>query len=364
MDDRLGKELQEICEKFKIDGQFLGYEEVKLGHINSTYYAHYIRPNGDDRKYVLQKINMYVFKNPRIIMENIDRICTHIREKDPKEALHFHHTPEGKNYLVDKSAFWRCYTYVEGTVVDGESRSGMYAAGKAFGRFQMMLNDFDGSTLKEVIPNFHNTKERFLHLYNTRIEDPCGRVEEVKPELHIVNSISSIACKICIENEKGLFPVRPTHNDTKTNNVLVDEKNGEPICVIDLDTVMPGLIMHDFGDAIRFGANAAAEDEKDLSLVKLDMDMFRAFAEGFLGETAPILTEAEVEYMALGAVTMTAECGVRFLDDYLSGDQYFRIEYPEHNLVRARNQLALAQDMIGRLDEMNAVVHEIYEKAK
>lgn len=362
-DKKTEQELLEVCEHFKLDGQYLGYAEIKLGHINSTYYVRYIRPDVGDRVYVVQKINMYVFKNPRIIMENIDKITTHIREVDPSAALHFHHTPDGKNYLINKGSFWRMYTYVEGTTVDGENAAGMYAAGKAFGRFQMDLNDFDASSLKETIPDFHNTKKRFEHLFATSIEDPCARLAEVKDELAAAHEIATTACKISFESEKGAFPLRPTHNDTKTNNVLINEKTGEPICVIDLDTVMPGLIMHDFGDAIRYGANAAAEDEADLSLVRLDLDMYRAFAEGFIGETASILTKAELEYMALGAVTMTAECGIRFLDDYLSGDQYFRIAYPEHNLVRARNQLTLAKDMIAHLDEMNAIVNEVYEKS-
>ena len=362
-DREVEQELLEICDHFKIDGKYLGYAEIKLGHINSTYYVHYIRPKEGDRVYVLQKINMYVFKNPRVIMENIDKICSHIREVDPSAALHFHHTRDGKNYFINRSSFWRLYTYVVGTTVDGNSADGMYAAGKAFGKFQMDLNDFDASCLKETIPNFHNTKKRFEHLFATSIEEPCERMSEVINEMMMVHEIASTACKICTEQEKKAFPLRPTHNDTKTNNVLTNEETSEPICVIDLDTVMPGLIMHDFGDAIRYGANAAAEDEADLSLVKLDLDMFRAFAEGFIGQTASILTKNELEYMALGAVTMASECGVRFLDDYLSGDQYFRIAYPEHNLVRARNQLTLAKDMIEHLDEMNAIVKEIYEKS-
>lgn len=354
------EELLDVCDRFKIDGQYLGYEEVKLGHINSTYYVHFIRPNGDDRKYVIQRINMFVFKNPRVIMENIDRICTHIREKDPTAALHFHHTRDGKNYYIQKGAFWRMYTYVDGGMVPSGSTAGMLAAGKAFGRFQMDLADFDASLLKETIPEFHNTKKRFEHLFSTTLEDPCGRAAEVRDELMMTHEVAGTACKIAYDNEKGLFPLRPTHNDTKTNNVVVDLETEEPICVIDLDTVMPGLIMHDFGDAIRYGANAAAEDEADLSLVRLDMDMFKAFAEGFIGETASVLTKAELDAMALGAIAMTAECGVRFLDDYLSGDQYFRIAYPEHNLIRARNQLTLAKDMIAHLDEMNKIVQEVY----
>ncbi|MBP5231094.1 MAG: aminoglycoside phosphotransferase family protein [Clostridia bacterium] len=359
----LASELKDICGHFQIEGEMTGCEEIKLGHINSTYYAHYRLPDGEKKTYVVQKINMYVFKNPRLIMENIEKISSHIRRKDPSAALDFHHTGGGRNYYINKGSFWRLYTYVEGGTVDGGSRSGMLAAGKAFGRFQTDLHDFDGTALREVIPDFHNTKKRFAHLFATAAEDPCGRAGDVDGELAAAKRISGLACRISEEAEKGRFPVRPTHNDTKTNNVIVNEATGEPICVIDLDTVMPGLVLHDFGDAIRFGANRAAEDEPDLSKVGLDLDMFRAFAEGFIGETAKALTKDELDYMALGALTMTAECGARFLDDYLSGDQYFRIAYPEHNLIRARNQLRLAEDMEAHMDEMNAIVFEIYHKA-
>lgn len=359
--ENLSSTLESICRRFRIVGEWRGYEELKAGHINNTYHVSFYSEEKGEKSYVLQRINMHVFKNPRFIMQNIDLITRHIAEKKEGASLHFHHTEDGLNYYVESGDFWRIYTYVPGTTFnEASSPESMNAAGRAFGAFQQYLSDFDATQLKETIPDFHNTRQRYENLFHSVIDDPCGRVRFVKEDLFYVQSIRDIACRITELAQAGTFPVRVTHNDTKTNNVLLDSETLEPRCVIDLDTVMPGLIMHDFGDAIRFGANTAAEDESDLSKVSIDLNLFHAFTEGFIGTTASMLTEPELENMALGAVTMTLECGIRFLDDYLSGDQYFKIAYPDHNLVRARCQFALAKDMIAHLDDLNGIVREVY----
>ena len=364
MPENIESTLLRVAEVFHLEGEYLGYREIKVGHINETYELQYLR-GGEKVGYVAQRINMYVFKNPRIMMRNIDLVTRHIREKEPSAAMHFHHTASRENFWIMGGAFWRVSTLIPGIgIEDGAGAAGMRSAGRAFGLFQNYLADFDASLLQETIPDFHHTRKRFDNLFRTVIDDPCSRVRLCREELYFVQSVRDLSCKITALWESGEMPMRVTHNDTKTNNVILDADTLEPRCVVDLDTVMPGLIVYDFGDAIRYGANTSAEDERDLSRVALDAASFRAFAEGFIGTTAPTLTEIELDNMALGAVTMTMECGVRFLDDYLSGDKYFKIDYPEQNLDRARCQFALARNMIARLPEMNAIVREIYAKVR
>ena len=256
---------------------------------------------------------------------------------------------------MDNKDCWRLYTYREGDPCDKFiDPKLMKSCGKAFGEFQNLLSDLDVSSLKETIPDFHNTKKRYTHFLNTVEQDKYNRVKECIDEIEAYKLYSAVALEISSHQDK--FPLRVTHNDTKTNNVLINRKTYEPIVVLDLDTVMPGFIMHDFGDSIRYGANKAEEDEKDLSKVSLSIPLYKAFTEGFIGQIGDKLTKEEVQYMALGAIAMTFECGIRFLDDYLDNDQYFKIEYPEHNLVRAKCQLALVKDMLSKLDQMNNIV--------
>lgn len=350
------KELQKVLEQFKIDNDISKITEMKSGHINTTYLVDTVDSEGNIKSFVVQKVNTYVFKDPVAVMENIDKVTGFIRNNNPHGSLHYHHTVDGKNYIMNNDCFWRLYTYREGSAFNECSTDVLEAVGKAFGEFQLMLQDFDSSTLVETIPEFHNTRKRYNHLLDTVKKDPKGRVKKVSKELELVEELKDVSLKVCDLASEGKFPIRTTHNDTKVNNALLEKDTLKPLLVIDLDTVMPGLIVHDFGDAIRFGANKAEEDEKDLSKVKLSLPKFYAFARGFIGQTKGILTKVEVENMALGAIAMTFECGIRFLDDYLDGDNYFKIDYTSHNLDRARCQLALAKDMIDNLEEMNKII--------
>lgn len=358
--------LENICRQFRIPGDIVSWEQMKNGNINSTY--HVIFENEGVRKeYTVQKINMYVFRNPKRIMSNIDLITTHIRNKlaargeSPDSTMHFYHTEDSKNYVVDDQGFWRAYKYINDVVTYNETDDLhiIRETGRAFGRFQMQLSDFDASQLYETIPNFHNTRSRIAVFAKHVMEDPCGRVSRVEEEIRKIYEYKSEAIRINEMLDAEEVPLRVTHNDTKINNVLFDKATGDAKTVIDLDTVMPGLAMHDFGDGVRFCASNAVEDEPDLSKVTLNLDKYRAFSEGYIREIRTSLTKQELDSMALGAFTMTVELAVRFLDDYLTGDQYFLTQYANHNLVRARCQLRLAEDMYKKRDAMMAIVRQI-----
>lgn len=357
-------ELIEVGKEFRLNGEFDKYELITHGNINTTYRVFYKNP---DKSYIFQKINTYVFREPANIMQNIDLVTEHIRQKTPNTpALHYHHTEDGKNYLfTGNKKFWRIMKDFDSVTYQITSDPEVLRqAGKAFGNFQLQLSDFDATLLHETIPNFHNTKKRLEGFFENVEKDVYGRVKEVEKEIEFIRSHREIASRLTELFESGKIPARVTHNDTKINNVLFNKETGEPLVVIDLDTVMPGLASHDFGDAVRFAANTAAEDEKDLSKVSLDLDLYRGFAEGFISSAAPILTQAELETMALGALTIAIELGMRFLDDYITGDKYFTTRYEGHNLVRARCQLTLAADMEKKLGEMNRIVFETAQKIK
>ena len=360
--------LRQVCQAFRIPGEIVEYRALTSGNINSTYYV--MCQDGQEKKdYLVQCVNAYVFKYPERVMHNIELVTEHIRRKNAiqgitgrRTRLHFHHTAEGRNYYVMKeSEFWRLSNFIADSVSfdTAEDSKVLQMAGKAFGRFARQLADFDASQLFETIPHFHDTRRRLETFFAHVEEDPCGRCEEVRAEIGVIRDAYNFACRLNEMVDRGELPFRVTHNDTKTNNVLFDKDTLEPLVVIDLDTVMPGLAAHDFGDTIRFAANTAAEDEADLSKVSLDLDLFRAFAEGYISAAGDLLTEAEKESMALGAATITLEQAARFLDDYITGDKYFKTLYPGHNLVRTRCQLALFKDMMGKFDQMNAIVHEI-----
>ena len=354
----------ELCDVFMLNGTIKSFDVISNGNINTTYDVT-VTSNGVDKRYVFQKLNIFVFKSPKRIMKNIENITSHISDKleaaGKSRVMHFAHTSSGKNYFMDEQGFWRISEYVPNTVTFNtcDDPDKLRSAGKAFGEFQTMLSDFDATSLYETIPNFHNTRSRIAVFMRHVNEDPCGRVDEVTEEIEKIKSFKSMAVRLNELVDSQELPLRVTHNDTKINNVLFDKATGEAKTVIDLDTVMPGLVAHDFGDAVRFAANTAAEDEPDLSLVGLDIDRFRAFAEGFIPEVSSALTPLEIKTMALGAFTMTVELAVRFLDDYISGDQYFKTLYRGHNLVRARCQLKLAEDMLEHMGEMNKIIAEI-----
>ena len=361
----INSKLQEVCRGFCIKGTYLGYETIQVGNVNKTYRVSVRTEEGTVKYYLVQNVNTYVFKKPVQVMENIDKVTEHIRAKEKdKEGLHFYHTSDRKNYIVDGANFWRMTNYISSTthsvVKDLEI---VRNAGRAFGGFQMQLSDFDSSQLHETISGFHNTRQRYEKLEMAVTEDLFGKVAEVREELDFLRSVRDLACSLTDMQQRGELPLRVTHNDTKINNVLFDTDTREALVVIDLDTVMPGLVGHDFGDAIRFAANFTEEDCLEYERVGINMDVFRAFAEGFLKETAHMLTEKEIDTLALSCFVLTVELAVRFLDDYIQGSPYFKINYPEHNLVRTRCQIALAKDMLKNMAQMEACVRNCVENA-
>ena len=361
MFEKLGK----IGEKFRLPGTLYSFDTIAQGNINSTYKVTYRMEDKHIKSYIFQKINTVVFKNPTEIMKNIDNVTSFIRERYPNETvLHFHHTDEGFNYFFDEDgSFWRVMNFVDSITYDVcEDLSVIAATGEAFGHFQMQLSDFDGSVLYETIPDFHNTRKRLDTFFTHVSEDPCGRVSEVKEEIEYISGVRLKAGELSDRFARGEFPVRVTHNDTKCNNVLFDRVTKRPLVVIDLDTVMPGMAMVDFGDAVRFIASTASEDEPDLSKVYFDTAKFRAFCKGYIGQVKNALTPKEIDNLVLAAFTITVELATRFLDDYITGDTYFKVNYPGHNLVRTRCQLCLAKDIMKKFDELNYIVRDEMEK--
>ena len=364
----LARQLLHVGEKFCIPGPFFSYEEIKMGNVNHTYKVNYIRDDGSGmaqiKSYLVQKVNTYAFQHPLELMSNIDKVTEYIHEKYPDiKCLHFHHTKERHNYLEGEEGFWRLSNYIPSVTFNScDDLSVVRSAGQAFGNFQQMLADFDASSLFYTIPDFHNTRSRYAKLKEEIARDPCGRVAKVRQELDWLLSVEDEACKLTNLYEEGKLPLRVTHNDTKINNVLFDEETLRPLVVIDLDTVMPGLVGHDFGDAIRFAANFVEEDCPKADEAGLNLNVYWAFAEGFLKETAPTLTEMEVETLGNSCFTLTCELATRFLADYLVGDKYFKVNGPEHNLIRTRCQIALAKDMQTKMDAMNAIVRDCWQR--
>lgn len=358
------RKLQKIGEAFCIPGPFFSYEEIKMGNVNHTYKVNYIRDDGSGmaqiKSYLVQRVNTYAFQHPIELMQNIDHVTEYIRQNCPDTlCLHFHHTQDRKNYLEDEDGFWRLSNYVPSVTFDTcDDMEVMRNAGEAFGDFQQMLSEFDASKLFYTIPNFHHTRKRYAQLKADILQDPCGRVAQVREEIEWLLSVENQACMLTDMQERGELPLRVTHNDTKINNVLFDETTRKPLVVIDLDTVMPGLVGHDFGDAIRFAANFVEEDCPDCSKAGLDLNVFWAFAEGFLKKTAATLTENEINTLALSCFSLACELSTRFLDDYIMGDKYFKTKHARHNLERTRCQIALAKDMLKKMDAMNAIVRE------
>lgn len=370
MNPDVARKLLKVGDAFRIQGPFFSYEEIKMGNVNHTYKVNYIRDDGSGmakiKSYLVQRVNTYAFQKPLELMANIDKVTEYIHAKYPHvKCLHFHHTAQRNNYLMDEDGFWRLSNYVPSVTFNScEDLEIVRSAGQAFGDFQMMLSEFDASSLYYTIPDFHNTRKRYEKLKADMAEDPCGRVAEVREELDWLLSVEDEACKLTDLYEAGEMPLRVTHNDTKINNVLFDEESLKPLVVIDLDTVMPGLVGHDFGDAIRFAANFVEEDSPEAEKAGLNLNIYWAFAEGFLKETAPTLTEAEAETLGNSCFTLACELSTRFLDDYIIGDKYFKIKDPKHNLTRTRCQIALAKDMRKKMDAMNAIVRDCWVRYK
>ena len=347
--------IEKVVYAFRISGQPVSCLNFGHGHINSTFKV----TTDTGREYILQKINKYVFKDPVKVMSNASAVTNFIRDSvtDPRMVLHFIPTLQGNYCHRDlEGEFWRMYDFVGGFCLDApESDEDFYQSALAFGRFQSQLADFPADTLYETIPEFHNTVDRYRQLKESIKADNVGRAAGVQKEISFALEQEEQCSILQHMRQTGAIPLRITHNDTKLNNVLLDKQTRKSLCVLDLDTVMPGLSVHDFGDSIRFGAGTAAEDEPDASKMKLDLNKFRVYTKGYL-EAANTLTDVEIENLALGALTITMETGIRFLKDYLDGDIYFKTAYPEHNLIRARTQFALAADMKLKWGQMQQIV--------
>ncbi len=360
----------EIAAHFSLDGTPVRIRELTSGNINVTYRLDMAEAPTAPR-YVLQRINTEAFKNPAALMENIGLVTEHIRHSyeadglDPtRRVLTFVKADTGSLlYTAPDGSAWRAYRYVDGvTAYDGiESPAIFYEAGRGFGDFQKRLSDFPADRLTETIPGFHDTPARYKVFLDAVKSDIAGRAAEVAEEIAFICAheelMSAIVSRLGID-----LPLRVTHNDTKLNNVLIDNETGHALCIIDLDTVMPGSALYDYGDAVRYGACTAAEDETDLSRVKFDMALFEAFTEGFVSATAGGLTDAELRALPTSVAVIACELGMRFLTDYLNGDVYFKTAYPTHNLVRARTQLKLLSELDRHLPAMTAFVANLIER--
>jgi Ser/Thr protein kinase RdoA (MazF antagonist) len=347
--------IAQVLKEFNI---FVNADAYGNGHINDTY-----RVEGS--KYILQRINTSIFKNPQELMTNIENVTAFLRKKitaaggDPeRETLTFVPTVNGENlYQMGDHGAFRVYKFITGTktIEDSKNPEDLYEAGVGFGHFQKMLEDFPAETLFETIKDFHHTPKRVEALKEAIRNDVAGRAESVKAEIDFALENAVWADTVIKGIEEGTIPLRVTHNDTKINNILFDEATGKALCVIDLDTVMPGSALYDFGDALRMGGSTAAEDETDLEKVWFDTKAYEAFAKGFLSEMKDSLTSAELEFLPLSVKLLTYECGIRFLTDHLNGDTYFKIHRPNHNLDRARNQFKLVADIASKEEELRKI---------
>lgn len=361
------KEIANVISHFDVSGSVVFEERYGSGHINVT--RRVVLKDGDtEMEYILQRINKNVFKNPHELMENYVGVTEFLREKiiaaggDPdRETLNAIKTRDGKNYHIDdEGEYWRLILFVTDSVSYDkvEKPEQFYDSAVAFGNFQNLLADYPAETLFETIPNFHTTPDRFKKLCEAVEADVCGRRAEVEAEIAFAMEREEFANTLEEAHKAGKLPLKVTHNDTKLNNILFDRESGKPLCVIDLDTIMPGYAVNDFGDSIRFGATTALEDEADLSKVNFDISLYELYVKGFIEGAAGRLCAGELEMLPISAIMMTFECGMRFLTDYLSGDTYFRTTREKHNLDRARNQFKLVSDMEKKLPEMREIVNK------
>lgn len=360
--------LQEVLDAFSFDGQVAGALRYGQGHINDSFCVYVQKEDGSEKRYILQRINTDTFQDPVGLMENIVGVTEYlqhiIRKKggDPeRETLTVLHTKTGEVFYTDSTGgAWRAYHFIEDTIClqQVQTPEQFYQSAWAFGNFQRLLADYPAHTLHETIPKFHDTRDRYKKFEEALKADICGRAKEVEEEVRFVREHQADCAVLMDLLDAGELPLRVTHNDTKLNNVLLDKASGQGLCVIDLDTVMPGLSLNDFGDSIRFGANHSAEDEPNLCLVNFDLELFEIYTKGFLGAAGGALTAREKEMLPWGAKLMTLECGIRFLTDYLEGDHYFKVHRPGQNLDRCRTQFKLVHDMENHWSEMAEIVQK------
>ncbi len=361
-----------LLKTFRLKGEMTGYEIIKTGNINDTYVLHVKASDGRDLHYTVQRLNHEVFRSPEQVAENAFAVTTHIERKlrsmgetdVRRRVLRYYRMDSGKFFLqTPEGDYWRVFSYVYDAINTSEPDERiLYGTGVAFGRFQRYLSDFPAEKLFTTIPDFHNTPKRFRDLHASAEADVCGRAAQVGEELSYLFSMERYVSLFDDLHRAGEMPLRVVHNDTKCNNVMFDRETLEPLAVIDLDTVMPGFVTYDFGDAVRFACNTAAEDAQDVSAVSLDLNGYRRFAEGFLAELRGIMTETELVNLPKGVLIVTLELAARFLKDYLDGDVYFKCRKQQHNLLRARCQIALAKDIVLKLPEMDRLLVEIVEQ--
>ena len=360
------KILNEAIRAFDFGAPVTDTQRYGSGHINDTFCVLCRCPDGGERRYILQRVNTTVFPDIESLMDNIVRITEHLASQirrsggdRDRETLQVLPTVQGKPYYTDsEGGCWRVYPFIEGSSCyqQADTPELFEESARSFGRFQRLLSDFPAETLHETIPHFHDTEDRLRRLKLSISQDTAGRTAQCEEEIRFALTREK-DCSAALQAQRdGILPIRVTHNDTKLNNILMDASTGKGLCIIDLDTTMPGLSINDFGDSIRFGANHSTEDEKDLSKVNFDISLFEAYTRGFLEGTDGSLTPAEVEYLPWGARLMTLECGIRFLTDYLDGDTYFHTTYPGQNLDRCRTQFKLVRDMEDQFDAMRGIV--------
>lgn len=362
-------EIKDVIRQFRFEGKYIGAEELHSGNVNNTYRLFYNTQDGGKSDYVLQQINTYAFKRPEEVMHNILAVTAHLRRsmldagEDPdNRVLTCIPTRTGEfMYRDGQGRYWRAYRYIHSAFAYDrvEKPEHFREAGRAFGEFQRMLSDFPAEDLYDTIPHFHDTRRRFYAFVAAVAEDKVGRVADLEQEIDFFFDRRKRMSRIVRRIEDGRIPLRVTHNDTKINNIMIDEKTGRAVCVIDLDTVMAGSALFDYGDAIRFGASTAAEDEPDTSRISLDLNLFREFTAGFLSEVGDLLTEEEIRCLPLSIETMTCELAMRFLTDYIEGDVYFRVKSPDHNLIRAHAQMKLLEDVESKNEQMHAIIDEL-----
>lgn len=372
----LAERIAAIGDCFAIEGEFIYGEELQSGHINTTYRACY-RADDREERYILQRINENVFKDPGAVMRNVEKVTRHIcwkvmrrRKGAAGQTLSLYPARGGRTYVtLEDGGVWRCYNNIEGThtydVVENTRQA--YQAGYAFGSFQELISDMNPDDIVETIPNFHNTRKRYEALMEAVEKDCAGRLESCRSELETAMQWEPDVDRLLGLQATGLLPTRITHNDTKINNVMLDAETDEAVCVIDLDTVMPGLVLYDFGDMVRTATCTAEEDEEDLGKVCMQMPLFESLLEGYLDAAGEFLTAEEIEQLPFSGKLITIEIGIRFLTDYLNGDVYFKTHKPLHNLIRARNQFRLAQSIQDNLPQMNKYVQKLassYKKKK
>ncbi len=359
-------DFENIVSQFQIDGKLVSCERYGEGHINETYLA-IVDEHGNEVKYIVQKINGNLFKDVEKLMNNIKLVTEFNRKRiaanggnPDREALSLVYTKDGKAYYGCKDGYFRVYKFITDAIAYQivEKPEHFYESAVAFGNFANLLAEFDATELYEVLPDFHNTVKRFENFDAAVKADKLGRAASVKREIDFFYDRKDYCGRIVDLLKSGKMPTKVTHNDTKLNNVMLDAKTGKYVAVIDLDTIMPGSICYDFGDSIRFGCNPAAEDEKDLSKVNFDLNLFESYAKGYLSALGKSATKTERDNLAFGAILMTLECGMRFLTDYLEGDMYFRTTREGQNLDRTRTQIKLVEDMEKVLPQMNAIIEK------